>query len=105
MGKQSFDKLSRHQNSVPKRSHPSRKSLHLQIQNLNTSPAVSVRKFLGQSSQLRKMNQIIFCLMGLAGIAMAGIWGPDGEEVSIELSLPSTPCFYMGVEFDDGIAG
>merc|ERR1712021_245672 len=45
--------LSRHQNS--------------------TSPAVSVRKFLGQSSQLRKMNKIIFCLMGLAGIAMAGI--------------------------------
>ena len=41
--------------------------------------------------------------MGLAGIAMAGIWGPDGGEVSIELSLPSTPCFEMGKDFDFGI--
>ena len=40
--------------------------------------------------------------MGLAGIAMAGILGPDGF-LPNELSLPSTPCFEMGKDFDFGI--
>merc|ERR1712008_592235 len=105
MGKQSFDRLSRHQNSVPKRFHSSKKSLHLQIQNLNTSPEVSVRKFLGQSSQLRKMNKIIFCLMGLPGMAMAGYLPGRVDMIPkpSELPLPSTPCFDVGMnDFTDG---
>merc|ERR1712204_19833 len=61
--------------------------------------------FLGQSSQLRKMNKIIFCLMGLAGIAMAGIQPGRVDMIPhpSELPLPSTPCFEVGVDFDRGI--
>ena len=45
--------------------------------------------------------------MGLAGIAMAGIQPGRVDMIPkpSELPLPSTPCFEIGVDFDNGIAG